>query len=158
MIVQAQTTACNSKNFILTGFIAEDNYSRNVITAKVGLEESDPLLSFKLNMINDTGQNAYMAMDADPDTNRFLTVYRDNNKDKIIRIVKKNKLKIIDYRNKVYSKTYKIENIEVVEPYDLNFNKLEVIDNVESNLDLHFCLFFINYIPVSGSVGTSPAK
>ena len=30
--------------------------------------------------------------------------------------------------NKVYSKTYKIENIEVVEPYDLNFNKLEVID------------------------------
>ena len=32
----------------------------------------------QLNMINDTGQNAYMAMDADPDTNRFLTVYRDN--------------------------------------------------------------------------------
>ena len=31
----------------------------------------------QLNAINDNGMGAYMSMDADPDTNRFLVVYRD---------------------------------------------------------------------------------
>tara|TARA_Y100000590_G_scaffold456266_1_gene606521 strand:- start:593 stop:1669 length:1077 start_codon:yes stop_codon:yes gene_type:complete len=36
---------------------------------------------------------------------------------------------LIDFStNQVYAKNYKIKNIEIVEPYDLDFNKLQVID------------------------------
>lgn len=54
MIVQAQTTACNTRNFLLTGFIAENNYERNRVTAKVALDENNPLFDYKLKMINET--------------------------------------------------------------------------------------------------------
>ena len=53
MIVQAQTTTCNTKNFLLSGHIASNNSHKNVINIEFQLDNSDLMLKEKLNMINE---------------------------------------------------------------------------------------------------------
>lgn len=53
MIVQAQTTTCNTKNFLLSGHIASNNSHKNVINIEFQLDNSDLMLKEKLNLINE---------------------------------------------------------------------------------------------------------
>jgi sulfur relay (sulfurtransferase) DsrC/TusE family protein len=57
-------TACNTTVFLNSGYLAENNETRNKVVVKMSLDEEDELHNIKLNLINQT--NNYHTFNLSP--------------------------------------------------------------------------------------------
>lgn len=74
-----QTHACNTSVFLNSGYLAENNRENNTVRVTAKLDENDPLLAVKLDLINEKDSDQDFIIKANfciKDTYQFISWLR----------------------------------------------------------------------------------